>query len=201
MIIASNTSSLTVTNMAADMRTPERLIGLHYFNPAHIIPAVEIHRGDRTDQAAVDVTMALMNRVGKKPVLVRKEVPGFIINRLTGAMEREIDYLLDEGIVTPEDLDIAVKASYGFRLACLGPMEAEDMIGLDTSARASGNIFPKLSNATDPSPGILEKVERGELGIKSGKGWYDYSGRTRESVLDANNRRLLRQLKLFTESE
>lgn len=201
VIIASNTSSLTVTNMAAGMRTPERLIGLHYFNPAHIIPAVEVHRGDRTDQTAVDVTMALMNRVGKRPVLVRKEVPGFIINRLTGAMEREIDYLLDEGIVTPEDLDIAVKASYGFRLACLGPMEAEDMIGLDTAARASGNIFPKLSNATDPSPGILEKVDRGELGIKSGKGWYDYTGRTRESVLDANNRRLLRQLKLFTESE
>ena len=201
VIIASNTSSLTVTNMAAGMRTPERLIGLHYFNPAHIIPAVEVHRGERTDDAAVDVTMALMKRVGKKPVLVRKEVPGFIINRLTGAMEREIDYLLDEGIVTPEDLDIAVKASYGFRLACLGPMEAEDMIGLDTAARASGNIFPKLSNAADPSPGIFEKVERGELGIKSGKGWYDYTGRTRESVLDANNRRLLRQLKLFTESE
>lgn len=201
VVIGSNTSSLTVTKMADGMNTAERVVGLHYFNPAHIIPAVEIHRGESTDDTAVDITMNFMKRVGKKPVRVRKEVPGFIINRLTGAMEREIDYLLDEGIVSPEDLDIAVKASYGFRLACLGPMEAEDMIGLDTAARASGNIFPVLSNASDPSPGILEKVDRGELGIKSGKGWYDYSDRSKEAVLDGNNRRLLRQLKLFLSAE
>ena len=140
-------------------------------------------------------------RVGKKPILVRKEIPGFIVNRLTGAMEREIDYLLDEGIVTPEDLDTAVKASYGFRLACLGPMEAEDMIGLDTVARASGNIFKVLSNKTEPSPLLLEKVDRGELGIKSGKGWYDYTGKTREEISDKINKRLLRQLALFNAHE
>ena len=201
VILASNTSSFTISNIAEGMHTPNRVVGLHYFNPAHIIPAVEIHRGEHTSDDAVHVTRELMIRVGKKPVIVQKAVPGFIINRLTGAMEREIDYLIDEGIVTPEDLDTAVKASYGFRLACLGPMEAEDMIGLDTSARVSERVFKVLSNRTEPSPKLLEKVERGELGIKSGKGWYDYTGRSSEDVGNRINRRLLEQLILFRKAE
>ena len=201
VILGSNTSSLTISDIARDLDHPERIIGVHYFNPAHIIPAVEIHRGRHTSGAVVDATMGLMKAIGKKPVLVRKEVPGFIINRLTGAMEREIDYLLDEGIVTPEDLDTAVKASYGFRLACLGPQEAEDLIGLDTAARSAGNIFKVLSNQTEPSPQFLEKIERGELGVKSGRGWYDYEGKSREEIGNEINRRLLKQLALFTAQE
>ena len=197
IILASNTSSLTITEIGREMASAERLVGLHYFNPAHIIPAVEIHRGQATSDQSIETTLDLMTRIGKKPVQVRKEVPGFIINRLTGAMEREIDYLLDNGVVSPEDLDIAVKASYGFRLACLGPMEAEDMIGLDTAARASANIFPNLSNASKPSSQLLAKVDAGELGIKSGKGWYDYPADEVKASLDDTNRRLLRQLALF----
>ena len=196
-ILASNTSSFTITDIAGGMRTAERVLGMHYFNPAHIIPAVEIHRGARTSDAVVEAARALLVRAGKIPVLVKKELPGFIINRLTGALEREIDYLLDQGVVSPEDLDRAVKASLGFRLACLGPMEAEDFIGLDTAARVSRNIFRELSNKTEPSALLLEKVERKELGVKTGQGWYDYRGRTREEVLNERNRRLLRQLALF----
>jgi 3-hydroxybutyryl-CoA dehydrogenase len=195
--LASNTSSLTVSLLTEKMKTPSRVVGLHFFNPAHIIPLVEIHKSDNTAQSALEITRGLMTRVGKKPVLVRKEVPGFIINRLTGAMEREIDYLLDEGIVTAEDLDEAVKASFGFRLACLGPQEAEDMIGLDVSARVSERVFKSLSNRTEPSSILLEKVSKGELGIKAGKGWYDYSGKPRQQVIAENNRLLLEQLALY----
>jgi 3-hydroxyacyl-CoA dehydrogenase len=201
VLIASNTSSMTIDKLTDGFKTPERMLGLHYFNPAHIIPAVEIHKSKATTQEAVDRTRELMIKAGKKPVVVLKSLPGFIINRLTGAMEREIDNLLDEGVVTPEDLDVAVKASYGFRLSCMGPMEAEDMIGLDTAARVSGNVFKVLSNRTEPSPELIEKVGRGELGIKSGKGWYDYSGQTREEVNDKINRRLLKQLALFRSVE
>ena len=201
VILGSNTSSLTISDISENLKHPQRVVGVHYFNPAHIIPAVEIHRGRDTLDAVVDATLGLMRAIGKKPVLVRKEVPGFIINRLTGAMRREVDYLLDEGIVTPEDLDTAVRASYGFRLACLGPMEAEDMIGLDTAARASGNIYKVLSNKIEPSPHLLEKVEGGELGVKSGKGWYDYRGKSREEVGLDINRRLLKQLALFAAQE
>ena len=200
-ILSSNTSSFTISAIAEGLRTPGRVVGLHYFNPAHIIPLVEIHRGQHTEDKVVEVTRELMLRVGKKPVLVRKEVPGFIVNRITGAMEREIDYLIDEGIVTPEDLDTAAKGSYGFRLACLGPMEAEDMIGLDTAMRASEQIFKVLSNATEPSPVLVEKVRRGKLGIKSGKGWHDYTGRSRAEITEERNRKLLQQLVLFRARE
>ncbi len=201
VIIASNTSSFTLDTLTADMKTAQRTVGLHYFNPAHIIPAVEIHRGKSTTDTVVKKAREIMIKTGKKPVIVLKTVPGFIINRLTGAMEREIDYLIDEGIVTPEDLDTAVKASYGFRLSCMGPMAQEDLIGLDTSARVSGNVFKLLSNKTEPSPVLLEKVKKGELGIKSGKGWYDYSGKTRDEVNETINRRLLKQLALFRSVE
>ena len=201
VLIASNTSSITMDKLTDGLKTQHRMLGLHYFNPAHIIPAVEIHKNAKTSQDSVDRTKELMLKAGKKPVVVLKTLPGFIINRLTGAMEREVDNLLDNGVVTPEDLDIAVKASYGFRLACMGPQEAEDMIGLDTSARSSGNIFKVLSNATEASPALVKKVEAGELGIKSGKGWYDYTGQTREQVNDKINRRLLKQLALFRSAE
>lgn len=201
VIIGSNTSSFTISSLSEGLHTSGRVIGLHYFNPAHIIPLVEIHRGQNTEDEVVEVTRGLMLSVGKKPVLVRKEVPGFIVNRITGAMQREVQYLIDEGIVTPEDLDTAIKASYGFRLACLGPMEAEDMIGLDTSARVSAQIFKVLSNATEPSPALIEKVNKGELGIKSGKGWYDYTGKSRAQIMEERNRKLLKQLVLFNAHE
>lgn len=201
VIIASNTSSFTMDTLTEGVNTPQRMVGLHYFNPAHIIPAVEIHKGKATSDEVVAQTKALMLRTGKKPVIVQKTVPGFIINRLTGALEREVAYLIDEGIVTPEDLDIAVKSSYGFRLSCMGPMAQEDLIGLDTCARVSGNVFKLLSTRTDASPAMLAKVEKGELGIKSGKGWYDYSGQTRDEVNDKINRRLLKQLALFRSVE
>ena len=200
-IIASNTSSFLITELVQGMKNPGRVIGVHFFNPAHIIPAVEVHMGESTTEEALEVTRQLMLKVGKKPVLVRKVLPGFIVNRLTGALEREIDHLLDEGVVTPEDLDTAIKASIGFRMACLGPQETEDMIGLDIALTVSNRVYQTLSNATGASPALAEKVKKGELGIKSGRGWYDYSGKTQADILDGNNRKLLRQLALFQARE
>lgn len=201
VIVGSNTGSFVMDSLAEGLPKPQNIIGIHYFNPAHIIPLVEIHRGTDCTDATYDETVRVLQASGKKTVLVRVEKPGFIVNRLMGALEREIDYLLDEGIVTPEDLDVAVKASTGFRFACLGPMEVEDMIGLDIACTVSGRVFKGLSNATEPSPILVEKVEKGELGIKAGKGWYDYSGRTREEVLKEKNEALLPQLKLFLSRE
>jgi len=201
LMIGSNTGSFTVDTLTEGLPCPHNVIGIHYFNPAHIIPLVEVHRGSATTDAVYETTQRLMHASGKNTVLVRKVFPGFIVNRLMGALEREIDFLLDEGIVSPEDLDVAVKSSTGFRFACLGPMEVEDMIGLDPAMRVSERVFKGLSNATEPSPILVEKVAKGELGIKSGKGWYDYSGRERTEVLEEKNLRLLPQLKLFLESQ
>jgi 3-hydroxybutyryl-CoA dehydrogenase len=197
VVLASNTSSITITTLTQDMKTAYRVVGTHYFNPAHIMPLIEIHSGKHTSEEVVKITRDLMLQVGKKPILVKKEIPGFIVNRIQGAIFREISYLLDEGIATPEDIDMAAKAMYGFRLSCIGPMEADDMIGLDTSARVSANLFKTLSNRTEPSATLLDKVNKGELGIKTGNGWYNYGRKTRTQVLDEINRRLLKQLVLF----
>lgn len=200
-IIASNTSSFTIDELTEGMVHPGRVIGVHYFNPAHIIPVVEIHRGTKTQETTVAAARELMLKIGKNPVLVRKTLPGFIVNRLTGALEREIDYLLDEGVVTPEELDVAIRGSIGFRMACLGPQETEDMIGLDTAMMVSKRIYRVLSNATEPSNQLVEKVQKGELGIKSGKGWYDYTGKSSNEVLNENNKKLLQQLAMFRQRE
>jgi 3-hydroxybutyryl-CoA dehydrogenase len=197
VVIGSNTGSMTVDSLAEGMPNPGTIIGIHYFNPAHIIPLAEIHRGGQTSDAAFELTERLMHESGKKTVLVRKEVPGFIVNRIMAAITREAHSLLDQGVCTPEDLNTAIKSSTGFRFACLGPMEVDDMIGLDICATVSGRVFPRLSNAAGPSQLVVDKVNKGELGIKSGKGWYDYSGKTREEVLEDKNRKLLPQLKLF----
>ena len=200
VLLASNTSSFTVSQLTAGLNAPERVVGLHYFNPAHLIPAVEIHRSDNTSALAIEIAGDIMRRTNKIPVIVRKEIAGFIINRLTGALSREIDHLLDEGVVSPDDLDDAIKASLGFRLAQLGPLEAKDFIGLDTDVRVSRNLYPQLSNRTEPSRLAKERVEAGHLGVKTGAGIFDYSGRTREQVLHERNLKLLEQRKLFLAS-
>ncbi len=197
VVIGSNTGSMTVDSLAEGMPNPATIIGIHYFNPAHIIPLVEVHRGTKTSDAAYELTERMMKESGKKTAQVLKEMPGFIVNRVMGAITRECAFILDEGICTPEDLNTAIKSSTGFRFACLGPMEVDDMIGLDICATVSGRVFPGLSNATTASKLVTEKVEKGELGIKSGKGWYDYSGKTREEVLEEKNLALIKQLKLF----
>ena len=200
-ILSSNTSSLTMSAIADGMRTPGRVIGVHYFTPAHIVPLVEIHRGRNTTDEVVQATRELMVKVGKKPVLVRKEVPGLIVNRIQTAMVREASYLIEQGVVTPEDLDMAAKASYGFRLASLGPMAQLDINGLDTIMRGNEQIYKVLCNSTESSPTIVEKVQRGELGLKSGKGYYDYENKSREQIIEARDRNLLKQLILYRQME
>ena len=201
VIIASNTSSIPITQITEEMKSSQRVIGVHYFNPPHIMPLVEIHLGKNTTDEIVETTHQLMLSVGKKPILVRKVIPGFIVNRITGAMMREIYHLLEEGIVSPEDLDTAIKSSTGFKQAWIGPMELEDMAGLDIAIRVHTRTYPTLDNRTAPSQLLVQKVNNHELGIKTGKGWLDYGGETREEVMDRTNRMLLQQLVIFKSRE
>lgn len=201
IILSSNTSSFTISALAEGCRTAGRIIGVHYFNPAHIMPLVEIHYGPQTRDEVISTTKALMTRVGKKPILVRKEKPGFVVNRLQAALGREVMHLISEGVATPEDIDLAAKAMYGFRWACIGPVEGFDMIGLDTLLAVGEGLFPSLDNSDRQPQYLYDMVSRGELGIKSGKGFYDYTGRSRAEVLDELNRRLLPQLALFTRGQ
>jgi 3-hydroxybutyryl-CoA dehydrogenase len=199
-ILASNTGSLTIPSIVEGMRTAERVIGVHYFNPAHIMPLVEIHYGPQTTQETIATTQALIENTGKKSIQLKKFIPGFVVNRLQAALGREALYLVKEGVVSPEDIDIATKGSYGFRWSNIGVFEGYDMIGIDVLIRVGG-IFKLLDNSSDNPKFMYDKAEKGELGIKSGKGFYDYTGKSTAQVLDEKNRKLLRQLALFNTME
>jgi len=201
IILASNTSSFTIPTIVEGLRHPERIIGVHYFNPAHIMPLVELHYSPQTRQDVIATTQALIAKTGKKSILIKKFIPGFVVNRLQAALGREAMYLVSEGVISPQDLDIASKATIGFRLAWIGNFETADMIGLDTQLRVGNFIFPLLDNSTKQPQWYVDMVNRGELGIKSGKGYYDYTGRNTSEVLDELNRRLLPQLALFNKMQ
>jgi 3-hydroxyacyl-CoA dehydrogenase len=196
-VLSSNTSSLTISAIAEGMRTAERVVGLHYFMPADVIPLVEVHRGVSTDDSAVELARQLMCRIGKQPVVVRKEIPGFIVNRLQAAMGRECDHLIDQGVTTPEELDLAVVYSFGLRLAHIGPIMMTDIQGLDTICRAKSGIHKSLCCSTEVSPDLKAKVDRGETGLKAGKGYYDWHGIASSDVTAQLHDVLLRQMALL----
>ncbi len=201
VIISSNTSSFPVNILVEKMKTPERVIGTHFFMPAHIIPLVEIHWGEKTAKEVIDATWDLMVQVGKTPILVRKPVVGFVVNRIQNAIVREAHCLIDQGVVTVEDFDRAAKASYGFRLANLGPLAQLDINGLDVVFRGNTRIYKELCNTTELSPNFAAMVARGDLGLKSGKGYYDYTGQPKGKVQENIERNLLKQLILYRERE
>lgn len=198
-ILASNTGSLTIPSIVEGMRTPGRVVGVHYFNPAHIMPLVEIHYGPQTAQETIATTQALIAKTGKKSIQLKKFIPGFVVNRLQAALGREALYLVKEGVVSPEDIDTATKGSYGFRWSAIGVFEGFDMIGIDILNKVC-SIFKLLDTSTDNPQFMYDMEKKGDLGIKSGKGFYDYSGKSTAQVLDEQNRKLLRQLALFNSS-
>jgi 3-hydroxybutyryl-CoA dehydrogenase len=197
IVIGSDTSSCPVVSISEGCRTPERMIGMHYFNPAHIMPLVEIHYGPQTSVDNIALTKALMQRVGKTPVIVKKDIYGLLGTRIQLAMIREIEFLIAQDVASLEDINLVAQASYGMRHACIGHIEALDMFGLDTMVVIEGRIFPELSNAEGPSETLKDKVARGDLGVKTGRGWVDYTDVPRAKVLDSQNRRLLKQLELY----
>jgi 3-hydroxybutyryl-CoA dehydrogenase len=196
-ILASNTSGLSITEMGSVTRRPEKTIIMHGINPPHIIPVVEIVRGEKTSEETAELCYRLLLKLGKTPVRVLKEVPGFLFNRLQLALYREALYCLETGVAKTEDIDNVVKAGYGFRLANLGPLETSDFGGLDTFYRVAQHLFPDLSDAKTP-PAVLEKlVQAGSLGVKTGEGFYSYPPAVAKRKIRQRDQRLLEQLKLF----
>jgi 3-hydroxybutyryl-CoA dehydrogenase len=196
-VIASNTGSIPITQLTEGMKSAARVIGTHFFNPAYLMPLVEVHRGEKTSDEVLARTVSVLREVGRTPVVLKKTLPGFIVLRITAAMMREIYHLLDEGVASPEEIDLAIKNSMSLKLACFGPMEMEDMAGLDVACQVHSRTFPTLNDDLMPTPLMMEKVKRGELGYKSGKGWLDYSKIPYRDVITERNRRLMDQLTLL----
>jgi 3-hydroxybutyryl-CoA dehydrogenase len=173
--LATNTSGMRITEVAKNCKSQNRMGGLHFFLPAHLVPAVEVVRGERTDDATMNVMYAIMQTVGWIPIRVEKDVPGFLANRLQHALMREAYAILDEGVATPEDVDAAVRYGFGFRYIAAGPILQKDLAGLETNYRAGVSIYPHLNNGTKPGRSIESLVEQGHYGTKTGRGFWNWS--------------------------
>ncbi|MFH1952665.1 MAG: 3-hydroxyacyl-CoA dehydrogenase NAD-binding domain-containing protein [Pseudomonadota bacterium] len=190
-IIASNTSYLNVFELAK-IRRPERFIITHWFTPPHIIPIVEVVRGPQTSSDTVRQIMSLLEKLGKKPILVERYLPGFVVNRLQRVIGKEIFSLIDNGIISPQDLDTAAKYTLGIRIPVVGVVQRYDYAGLDFSVMTQKNEFISKEFNETPSKTLEALVKAGHLGVKSGKGFYDYGGKAQEEILRDRDIRLLK---------
>jgi 3-hydroxybutyryl-CoA dehydrogenase/5-formyl-3-hydroxy-2-methylpyridine 4-carboxylate dehydrogenase len=175
VVLASNTSGIPITTLASVCKHPNRVIGMHWSNPPHVIPVIEVIRGEQTDQATVDTTFAVVRRIGMIPAAVDRDVAGFVENRILYAIMREALHLLDEGVASAEAIDTVVKWGIGYKLAVIGPLELLDMAGLDIYTSVANYLNPDLSNRADVSPTVTSKVAEGKLGIKTQGGLFDYT--------------------------
>ena len=173
-ILASNSSVMPIGSIAEGLPTAERIVGTHWWNPAVLIPLVEVIQGAQTSDTTVGATMMLLESVGKKPAHVRKDVAGFVANRLQHALWREAIAMVANGICDANTVDDCVKNSFGLRLAVLGPLENADMVGLDLTLDIHRTIIPELDHSTGPNPLLAEKIAAGELGFKSGRGFQSW---------------------------
>ncbi len=191
-VLASNTSVMPITEIMADLRLKSRAVGTHWWNPPHLIPLVEVVSTKWTDESVVDDTMALLEDAGKTPVRVKKDVPGFIGNRLQHALWREAISLVENDICDAESVDTVIKASFGRRLAVLGPLENVDLVGTDLTLDIHENVLFDLESRQAPSPYLAKLVEEGRLGMKSGKGFRDWTDKEADQVRNRVARHLKR---------
>lgn len=173
-ILASNTSVIPIGLIMSQVTSKTRALGTHWWNPPYLVPLVEVIRTADTSDNAVTATIDLLRRVGKAPVEVKKDVPGFIGNRLQHALWREAIALIADGVCDAKTIDDVVKSSFGARLAVLGPIENADLVGIDLTRAIHGYVFPALDRAVAPSPYLDTLIEEGRLGFKSGRGFHEW---------------------------
>ena len=190
-ILASNTSYMNIFQFVKTKR-PEKVLITHWFAPPHIVPLVEVVRGPETSPEVVEAVKALLVKLGKKPIVLSKFLPGFIANRLQSALGREVLFLLDNGYATPEDIDEATKASFGLRIPILGLVKRLDFTGLDLAQKIISNRLYEPPPPQGRSKSIDRRIAQGKLGVKSGSGFYDYGGRSPEEIMKERDIKLIK---------
>ena len=190
-ILCTNTSALSITDISTCLKYPARFLGTHFWNPAQIVPCVEVIKGRFTSEEVFEGVVDLLGKVGKEPVRVLKDIPGFLGNRLQHALQREALALVEEGVAEPEEVDRVVKSGFGLRYAFMGPFERADLGGLDTTCKVQEYLLPFLDRSTTPSPLLAEKNRMGDLGLKTGRGFYDWTEEHRMTMARERDRVLL----------
>ncbi len=183
-IFCTNTSVMSPTEISSKLEHKERFVGTHFWNPGHLIPLVEVVKSNSTSDETANTVLEVLAGVGKKPVLCKKDVPGFIANRMQHALWREAISIVENGIADAKTVDDAVKYSFGLRLPQLGPMENADMVGMELTYNIHDYILPYLEDSHKPSPLLKEAIDRGDLGFKSGKGFQEW---TPEEIKKSNS--------------
>lgn len=189
-ILASNTSVIPIRDICRDVTRRHRVVGAHFWNPPYLVPLVEVVQMAPENLAAVERTMALLLAAGWHPVHVKRDIPGFIGNRLQHALKREAIALVAEGVCDAETLDDVVKLGFGARLAVLGPMEQSDLVGLNLTLDIHQVLIEHLDRTPGPHPLLVELVEKGELGMKTGKGFRTWTPEQAQAVQDRLKRYL-----------
>lgn len=201
-IIASNTSAIPLSDLIKGAKHPERFIITHFFAPAQMVPLVEIVQlDDITDREVVEKVKTFLDNSGKSAIVLKKEVPGFIANRMQLALLREAFWIYENGVATAEEIDIAIKDSLGFRYGFLGPLEGQDIAGLGTTYNVSKSLFPVLDSRTDVHPFLQEMMDNNEVGLRTNKGFYEYTEESARAKLQRRNDNFLEVMKLRKQQE
>jgi len=193
-IFCTNTSVMSPTEIAAKIQYKDRLVGTHFWNPAFLIPLVEVVKSEYTKEDVAKTVMDILEKSGKKPVLCQKDVPGFIANRMQHALWREAIYIVEQGIADAKTVDEAVKYSFGLRLPQLAPMENADMVGIDLTYNIHDYILKDLCDSKEPSPLLAELKEKGDLGFKTGKGFQEWTPEAIEASKRGLNEYLIKMI-------
>lgn len=198
-LLASNSSSFPISAIAEGLTTADRMVGLHFFMPAHLTPLVEVVCGERTALEAAQNLHSFMRQCGMVPVLVKKDLPGFLANRLQHALAREAFALIDAGVASPEDVDAAVRFGFGFRFLAAGPVLQRDHAGLEVHRAAGATMYPSLAANTEPAKCLSERVAQGKLGMKTGEGFFKWTPETIAAERQRYQNVLLAGLALLSE--
>jgi 3-hydroxybutyryl-CoA dehydrogenase len=194
-ILASNSSAIPTTEIARHLKHRERVLGTHFWNPPHLVPLVEVIENEWTSGEVLRRTIDLLRAAGKTPVHVRRDIPGFVGNRLQHALKREAIALVAAGVCDAETIDTVVKEGFGTRMAVLGPMEQSDLVGLDLTLEIAEVLYPDLDRTAGPHPYLRDKVKAGKLGMKSGEGFRQWTRETADAVRQRLSHFLVAQAK------
>ena len=181
-VLASTTSTLMPSDLASATQRPDKVLVAHYVNPPYLVPLVEVVPGEATSEETVNAVRDLLTVIGKRPVVLRQELPGFVSVRLQWALLREAMSLVQRGVVSPQDVDLILRDSLGRRWSAAGVFETLELAGWDLISAVASRVVPDLESSTAVPRLLYEKVERGELGVKTGKGFYDWTPETTECL-------------------